>query len=70
MNSLEITREALCISYARMIPWASGIVVGVASLSHLQDLLKPTISLPEDFELHVPILDFEFLDPRGWPKLL
>jgi hypothetical protein len=68
-KSLNISREVVCLSYALMIPWAEGIVVGVASLSQLENLLNPTITLPNDFEGHIPTVDSEILDPRNWPNL-
>jgi aryl-alcohol dehydrogenase-like predicted oxidoreductase len=67
-KELNVSREALCLSYARNISWATGIILGVASLSHLESSLKPAVSLPEDFEIHIPSIDSEFLDPRNWPK--
>ena len=64
------SREALCLSYAQSISWAKGIVVGVASITQLKKLLEPRVTLPKDFDIEIPALDVEFLDPRGWPKLL
>ncbi len=66
---LNISREVMCLSYALMIPWAEGIVIGVASISQLENLLNPTITLPVDFERHIPTVDVEILDPRNWPNL-
>jgi aryl-alcohol dehydrogenase-like predicted oxidoreductase len=68
-NSLNISKEALCLAYARQISWAKGIVVGVASLSQVEQLFAPRVELPEDFEESIATLDLEFLDPRKWPDL-
>ena len=68
-NSLNVSREALCLAYARQISWAKGIVVGVASLSQLEQLFAHRVELQEDFEEHIATLDLEFLDPRKWSDL-
>jgi aryl-alcohol dehydrogenase-like predicted oxidoreductase len=65
----NISREALCLSYARKIPWATGLIIGVASVSQLEKLLEPETALPQDFELHIPSIEEEFLDPRNWPRI-
>jgi aryl-alcohol dehydrogenase-like predicted oxidoreductase len=68
-NFLNVSKKALCLSYARNILWADGIVIGVASFSQIEELLEPAVTLPEDFESHIPSFDLDFLDPRNWPKL-
>jgi aryl-alcohol dehydrogenase-like predicted oxidoreductase len=65
----NISKEALCLSYARNIPWATGLIIGVASLSQLEKLLEPVTVLPQDFESHIPSIEEEFLDPRNWPQI-
>ena len=40
----------LCLSYAKRIPWARGIVIGTASASHLSELANSRDYLPLDWE--------------------
>lgn len=62
----SLTRLELCVAYSRSISWASGIVIGVSSLSQLKEILKVSASLPEGWQRDVPRLPIEVIDPRRW----
>ena len=63
-NSVSVA--SLCISYAKSIKWACGIVVGVDSAKQLDDFMEEY----RDKTIHdfdgVPKLDEWTLDPRNW----
>jgi predicted aldo/keto reductase-like oxidoreductase len=62
----SLTTLELCIAYARSISWASGIIVGVASLSQLKEIQKASALLPEGWGEVIPRLPIEVVDPRRW----
>ena len=68
-NLHHVTRHDLCLSYAKSISWATGIIVGVASVLQMSKILNHTVLLPEDFGIHLPPIDIKLLDPRVWPEL-
>jgi len=63
-NSLTVLD--LCVAYAKSISWASGIIVGVASLDQLKEIQKVTLTLPEGWETAISTLPPEIVDPRKW----
>ena len=63
-NSLTVLD--LCVAYANSISWASGIIVGVASLGQLKEIHKVTSTLPEGWETTISTLPPEIVDPRKW----
>jgi aryl-alcohol dehydrogenase-like predicted oxidoreductase len=67
-NKQKVKVLDLCLAYAYSISWASGIVIGVASLAHLKEILAAPSSLPEDWASTIKTLPPELLDPRKWPK--
>jgi aryl-alcohol dehydrogenase-like predicted oxidoreductase len=54
-----------CLSYASKIEWASGVVVGVNSKSHLQEIVNCQKSDIDLNKLPNPFVK-SILDPRGW----
>lgn len=67
-NKQKVKVMDLCLAYAFSISWASGIVIGVASLAQLKEIFAPPSSLPEDWASTIKTLPLELLDPRKWPK--
>jgi aryl-alcohol dehydrogenase-like predicted oxidoreductase len=67
-NKQKVKVVDLCLAYAYSISWASGIVIGVASLAQLKEIFAPPSSLPEDWASTIKTLPSELLDPRKWPK--
>jgi aryl-alcohol dehydrogenase-like predicted oxidoreductase len=67
-NKQKVKVMDLCLAYAYSISWASGIVVGVASLAQLKEILASTSTLPEDWASTIQTLPSDLLDPRKWPK--
>ena len=65
-NKNSITAMELCLSYANSIPWASGIVIGVASVDQLRQIHQSSSSLPLDWASAISILPPEVVDPRRW----
>ncbi len=63
-NSLSVM--SLCVAYANSISWASGIVVGVASLNQLKEIQMSSSSLPVGWTSAISILPIEIVDPRNW----
>jgi aryl-alcohol dehydrogenase-like predicted oxidoreductase len=63
-----LTAMDLCLAYAYSISWASGIVVGVASLAQLKEISASSPTLPEDWASTITTLPLEILDPRKWSK--
>lgn len=56
----------LCLGYAESIPWAEGIIVGVASLKQLQEICAANHSLPVGWDTSISRLPEDILDPRKW----
>ena len=67
-NKYGLTVMDLCLAYAYSISWASGIIVGVASLAQIQEISASSPTLPEDWESTITTLPLEILDPRKWSK--
>jgi hypothetical protein len=66
--SINSSRFKLCVAYAKQIPWASNIVVGVGSLEELAAITSVKETLPKDFLEKVPELPGNLKDPRNWKK--
>jgi aryl-alcohol dehydrogenase-like predicted oxidoreductase len=67
-NKQKVKVMDLCLAYAYSISWASGIVIGVASLAQLKEIFTSPASLPENWASTIKTLPSELLDPRKWPK--
>jgi aryl-alcohol dehydrogenase-like predicted oxidoreductase len=67
-NKQKVKVMDLCLAYAHSISWASGIVVGVASLAQLKEIFASSSTLPEDWASTIKTLPSDLLDPRKWPK--
>jgi aryl-alcohol dehydrogenase-like predicted oxidoreductase len=65
-DSYSISTVELCLAYAKSIPWADGIVVGVASLKQLQEIVSANRPLPLGWDSGISILPEDILDPRKW----
>ena len=60
---------AACLAFARHLPWADGIVVGVVSAAQLRAII-------DAWQSAVPVIDWrrfasadvQLLDPRRWPR--
>ena len=65
-REMNTTKLHICLAYARSIPWASGIIVGVASPKQLREILNSKFKLPNNWETQVGTLPVEILDPRLW----
>jgi aryl-alcohol dehydrogenase-like predicted oxidoreductase len=63
-NSLSVMN--LCVAYANSISWASGIVIGVASLNQLKEIRASSSALPAGWEAAISTLPAEIVDPRNW----
>ena len=63
-NSLSVVE--VCLAYANSISWASGIVIGVASLDQLKEICNSSASLPTGWPNSISTLPEEVLDPRKW----
>ena len=68
-KSIGVRPLDLCIAYGRTIPWASGLIIGVANSSQLTDIANSECKLPLDWESRVSILSETVLDPRRWSEL-
>lgn len=67
-DQYSVTVIELCLAYAYSIPWASGIVVGVAAIEQLQEIYNSSISLPAGWNSAIATLPTEIIDPRSWTK--
>ena len=67
-NEQKVKVIDLCLAYAYSVSWASGIVVGVASLAQLKEILVSSSTLPGEWASRIETLPSELLDPRKWPK--
>lgn len=56
----------ICLAYGRIIPWASGVIVGVADASQLRQIVESKIQLPSGWESIIDVLPESILDPRQW----
>ena len=65
-NSYDLLPVDLCLAYGRSIPWADGIILGVANASHLRQAIDSRETLPIDWESVIDTLPLEILDPRLW----
>jgi aryl-alcohol dehydrogenase-like predicted oxidoreductase len=63
-NSLSVLQ--ICLAYANSISWASGIIIGVASLNQLIEIVRNSPSLPKEWESKISTLPQELVDPRKW----
>ena len=62
----SLTAMELCLAYAYSIPWASGIIVGVASLEQLKEIQESISSLPRGWDTAISTLPSQIIDPREW----
>ena len=65
-NAYGVLPFELCVAYGRSIPWASGIIIGVANASQLLKTFESKVKLPADWESVIDTLPLELLDPRQW----
>jgi aryl-alcohol dehydrogenase-like predicted oxidoreductase len=65
-QSKSLSEIDLCVAYAKSIPWASGIIVGVASLDQLKEIKRSSFAMPDGWAEAIPILPLDILDPRQW----
>ena len=56
----------LCVSYAKSIPWADGIVIGIDSDTQLDEIFNSNFVLPNNWDRSVFKISDEFIDPRLW----
>ncbi len=62
----SLTPLEMCLAYADSITWASGIVIGFASLDQLKGILENSSSLPSGWDTAIRELPAEIIDPRRW----
>jgi len=62
----SITVLDLCLAYAKSISWASGIVVGAASLNQLKEIQTSSALLPSGWNSAISKVPSEIVDPRKW----
>jgi aryl-alcohol dehydrogenase-like predicted oxidoreductase len=62
----SVTVLELCLAYAKSISWASGIVVGAASLNQLKEIDRHSFVLPRGWSNSISTMPTEILDPREW----
>lgn len=67
-QSKSLSAIDLCVAYAKSIPWASGIIVGVASLGQLKEIKRSSIAIPDGWATAIPTLPIDILDPRQWSR--
>lgn len=67
-DSINSSRFKLCVAYAKQIPWASNIVVGVGSLEELVSITSVKETLPKNYLKKIPELPGNLKDPRNWKK--
>ena len=67
-DSNFISPLSICLGYGRLIPWASGLVIGAVSSTQLQQIVEAKNSLPKEWESEIQILPEEIVDPRLWTK--
>lgn len=65
-DSNNVSPLDLCLGYGQIIPWASGLVIGVASASQLRQIIESKTKLPAGWERRIDTLPEEILDPRLW----
>ena len=61
-----IDRIDLCVAYAKSISWASKIIVGVESITHLKAILDSSYKLNNEWEKNISIVGEIIADPRKW----
>ena len=65
-NENNIRILDICLGYARLIPWADGIVFGVVSINQLKEIITSSFKLPDNWESQIIPLPENLLDPRRW----
>jgi aryl-alcohol dehydrogenase-like predicted oxidoreductase len=65
-KSCKVSRLDFCLAYAKSIPWASNLIIGVESKLHLQEIIKSDYKLNEDWENRISKLPEMIIDPRNW----
>jgi aryl-alcohol dehydrogenase-like predicted oxidoreductase len=61
-----VTVLDLCLGYAKSIPWASGIVIGVVNAQQIIQVVESEFQLPICWESKIGSLPANVLDPRKW----
>jgi hypothetical protein len=63
---MSYTRFELCVAYAKQVPWASNIVIGVGTMSELIKIVSVDRPLPNEYKNYYFEIPTEFKDPRNW----
>jgi aryl-alcohol dehydrogenase-like predicted oxidoreductase len=61
-----LSRIAYCVAYAKLMPWASGIVVGVNSAVHLREVLLHYSHDYSSLSFDLEKGSLDLIDPRRW----
>jgi aryl-alcohol dehydrogenase-like predicted oxidoreductase len=67
-NLVRCSPLDICLAYGQAIPWASGLIVGVANQSQLKEIVTSRIKIPPGWDTAIDILPLRFLDPRRWTE--
>ena len=68
-NENNISKLKACLDYARCIKWKNGIVVGIQSEEHLDQILSE-LSMPVRMEeFNNKVLSIPLVDPRTWKAI-
>lgn len=62
----SISLFELCVGYSKSIPWASGVVVGIASVEQSMKLMREFHTIKSGEYADVPLFDNWLVDPRNW----
>jgi aryl-alcohol dehydrogenase-like predicted oxidoreductase len=65
-DKMSYTRFELCVAYAKQVPWASNIVIGVGTMSELIKIVSVDRPLPNEYKNYYFEIPTEFKDPRNW----
>lgn len=65
-DKINYTRFELCVAYAKQVPWASNIVIGVGTMSELIKIVSVDKPLPKEYKNYNFEIPTEFKDPRNW----
>jgi aryl-alcohol dehydrogenase-like predicted oxidoreductase len=62
----ECERLDICLAYARVIPWAQELIVGVQTFNEYKSIIESLRSDQLEIEDYGAGLDGEIVDPRNW----
>lgn len=62
----QISTLDICLAYVRDLSWCDSVIVSAASPRQLTNIMTSKVDLPDSWELEVPRITNDLIDPRTW----